>query len=79
MILSELMLQQPVMNTMDFAPGSNQAFLAAGRSCPSQPVSQPANNGQTKKADPSAATRREDYPVPGFFDYRLRAGSYEVL
>ena len=79
MILSELLLQYPAMNTMDFAPGSTTAFLTAGRSCPSQPASQSTNNGQSKKADPSAATRREDYPVPGFFDYRLRAGGYEVL
>jgi hypothetical protein len=79
MIFPEYLSQQLAMNTMDFAPGSTTAFLTAGRSCPSQPASHPTNNGETKKADPSAATRREDYPVPGFFDYRLRAGNYEVL
>jgi hypothetical protein len=67
------------MNTMDFAPGSTTAFLTAGRSCPSQPASQQSSYSESKKADPSAATRREDYPLPGFFDYRTRAENYESL
>jgi hypothetical protein len=79
MILSVLFSQQSAMNTMDFAPGSSASFQTAGRSCPSHPTSQQSTTGETKKADPSAATRRENYPIPGFFDYRLRAASYEVL
>jgi hypothetical protein len=67
------------MNTMDFAPGGSADYLTAGRSCPSQPIPQQLNSGELKKADPSAATRRENYPIPGFFDYRSKAESYEVL
>lgn len=64
---------------MDFVPGSAADFLNAGRSCPSQPSSDHSMQNEIKKADPSAATRRDNYPIPGFFDYRLKAESYEIL
>jgi hypothetical protein len=68
------------MNIMDFIPGSAADFLHAGRSCPTQPSLDQSKFYERKKADPSATTRRDNcYPIPGFFDYRVRTTGYEVL
>jgi hypothetical protein len=67
------------MNTVDFAPGAAAGFMNAGRSCPCQPSADQTKLFERKKTDPSATTRRDNYPIPGFFDYRVRASGYEAL
>ena len=65
------------MNNIDFSK-SGAFYSNANAPVPTAPIVRQQNVADRRSTDPSSATRIDRYPIPSFFEYRMKPREYEL-
>ncbi len=65
------------MNNIDFQK-STAYYSNANAPVPTAPIVRQQDVADRRSADPSSVTRVDKYPIPSFFEYRMKPREYEL-
>jgi hypothetical protein len=55
------------------------SFVNAGTFCPQMPLSCTDKDNDRQRSDPASSTQPAKYPIPSFFEYRVKSKATDIL
>lgn len=69
-----------IMNPTELTTQIRPLYSTTGSTSPAAPVITLATMGSdASNADPASVVRKEHYPIPSFFEYRIKPREYDFL